>query len=476
MGLLEERKVISREKRTNAINAYYGFNDTLKDDLSVSEIRQRIRTFSQSNRDEITEALNLLSTIKDAVVIIHGAIGCSAALIGYQQEHGEYNSWYSTDLNERDTIMGGDEKLRKTVERAYHRHKPKAIFVVGTPVVAINNDDINSVILELEEELNVRIISIYVDGFKSKAWINGYDIVLHGLAKYIVKNPTKDIDKKDTDTKEDFINLISVSENQKSILEIKRLLNQLNLNVNVIPRFSSIKDIEKAGLARASIALDYDEADVLLEGLKEKAGVPYIKVSAPIGISATTHWLTELGKLLSIEDKVEVIVQEEEKRLEKYIYSHPLKGARVYVDLNTQKAIAFVELIHELGGELAGITLSHVDDLNKVELNKIEKGVNVRIGDGQPFEIANILSKNKVDYYIGDSGKVGWLALIKVLPISVENKIVYGYEGVVQFIQAIKRAKRSSKFNEYIADNAWNPYKESWLGKSTNWYIKQEVK
>lgn len=467
MGLLEDRKVVSREKRTSTITAYYGFNENLKQDVNVSEIRQRIRTFSQSSRDEITEALKLLSTIKDAIVIVHGAIGCSAAQLGYYYENGENIPWYSTNLNERDTIMGGDEKLRRTVERAYRKRKPKVIFVVGTPVVAINNDDVNSVILELEDELNVKIISIYTDGFKSKAPINGIDIVLHGIGKYIVEKP---------EDKGDFINLISISENQKSINEITRLLKILALNVNVIPRFSSIEDIEKAGCAKASISFNQDEADVLLKGLQEKSGVPYVKSVTPIGTVATALWLTELGRLLGIEDKVEALIFEEEKRVEKYILNHPFKGAKVYIDLNLSTAAPFAGLIEELGGELAGVTLSHIDDLNKDNLKAFHKDIYVSIGDGQPFELANILTKNKADYYIGESGKTGWITSLNILPISIENKTLYGYEGIKDFINAINRAKRSRKFSDYIAQNTTLPYKETWIGKSTNWYIKQEVK
>ncbi len=469
MGLLEERKVISREKRTNTITAYYGINETLKEDVNVSEVRQRIRTFSQSTKDEITEALKLLSTIKDSVTVVHGAIGCSAVQLGYYYDNGEISPWYSTDLNERDTIMGGDEKLRKTVERAYKRHKPKVIFVVGTPVVAINNDDINSVILELEEELNVRIISIYVDGFKSKAAINGVDIVLHGLGKYLVK------DTKETE-KEDFINLISVSENKKSIAEIIRLLNKLDLKVNVIPSFASIEDIEKASLAKASIAFNYDEADVLLKGLKEKAGIPFVKAPVPIGSAATALWLTELGKLLSIEEKVEALIQEEEKRIEKYSFRHPFNGAKVYIDLSTLVTISAVGFVEELGGEVLGVTLSHVDELNRGRLKDLKKDLSISVGDGQPFELANILNKNKADYYIGDRGKTGWIATIGVLPISIANKTLYGYEGMIEFVKAIKRANRSSEYEASIAQDKQLAYKDTWLSKSTNWYIKQEVK
>ena len=462
------RKVISREKRLSTITAYQGNNQTLQDDIYVKEVRQRIRTFSQSSKDEIIEALRLLSRIKDTPVIIHGAVGCSAVELYFYKED-EHNTWYSTDLNERDTIMGGDEKLKKTVERAYKKYKPKVIFVVGTPVVAINNDDINSVILELEEELDIKIISIYTDGFKSKAAINGIDIVLHSIGKFIVKKSTGE-------EKQDFINLISVTENESGIKEVQRLLEELDIKVNTIPQFASISDIEKAHLAKASIAVNDDEADVLISGIFEKSQVPSISSKVPIGISGTSSWLNELGKSLGIQDKVTEFIDKEEKRLEKYVSKLPLIGKKVFIDLSTSVAIELASFIEELGGEVSGISIGHIDNLNLDKLKALSKEVFVQIGDGQPFELANILLKNKPDYYIGDFDHVGLISKIGILPISVTNKILYGYEGAIELIKSIQKLEKGKGFVNYLSKNTKIPYKETWLKKSANWYIKQEVK
>ncbi len=472
MGLLDEKRVISREKRVSTITAYQGINKALQEDLSVSEIRQRIRTFSQGNRDEMIEALKLLSRIKEAPVIIHGAIGCSGAELYFNEEDG-MNTWYSTDLNERDTIMGGDGKLRKTVERAYKKYKPKVIFVVSTPVVAINNDDINSIILELEEELDIRIIWIYTDGFKSKAGINGIDIVLHSLGRYIGEGSKQEARSEGT---ENYINLISISENEKGLKEILRLVQELGLKCNTIPRFATMEEIGKANLAKASIAINDEEADVLLNGLFEKFLVPAIKSSVPIGIRGTAAWLNELGKATGIQDKVTKLITREEERLKKYTSKKPLARKKVFIELEAGAAAELAVFIEELGGEVTGISISHIDSLNQDKLKALAKEVFVVIGDGQPFELANILLKNKPDFYIGGSEHSGLAGSLGILPVSVTNRGLYGYEGAVEFIRTIIKLGERKGFGDYLAENTKHPYKESWLKKSANWYIKQEVK
>lgn len=472
MGLLEEKKVISREKRASTLTAYQGINKVLQEDLSVTEIRQRIRTFSQGNKDEIIYALALLSRIKNAPVILHGAIGCCAAELYFYKETAE-GTWYSTDLNERDTIMGGDDKLRKTIETVYYKYRPEVIFVVSTPVVAINNDDINSIILELEEELDTKIISVYTDGFKTKAGINGADIVLHSLARYIGESSAhSEIEKPE----EEFINLISITENESAVKELTRLLEELKVNYNVIPQFAGIDDIQRAGLAKASIAVTDDEADVLINGLNEKFGIPVIKSPVPIGLRGTGEWLLELGKAAGIQEKAVKLITAEEERVKKYISKKPLARKKVFVGLNAGAAAGLVEFIEELGGEVIGIAFSHIDRLNQDKLKTLPKEVFIEVGDGQPFELANLFLKNKPDFYIGGVEHAGLAASLGILPISVTNKILYGYEGAVQLIQAILKLEKRTGFADYLAENTKHPYKEPWLKRSANWYIKQEVK
>lgn len=479
MGVLDERKLVAREKRNSTITAYYGQVESLREDLEVSEIRQRIRTFSQTTSDELIVALDLLSTIQDIAVVVHGATGCSASMIGYQFRNArqfkkdgaitsDRSTWYSTNLDERDTIMGGDEKLRIVIERAYYDHKPNVIFVVGTCVVAINNDDMTSVVLELQEELEIPIIVIDTDGFKSKAGINGSDIVLHGIGKYLISQNT-------TDKQIRQVNIISTTLNYKTKKELHRIFDKLGLKVNVIPRYATIDEIQKANKSIASMALNGEEAEVLLQGLEE-IGIPAITAQAPIGTPAISKWLNELGNYLEIQEKIEIFIREEEKNVQSYIASQPLKGEKVYIDLPVSLATSIVELVEDLGGEVVGITIPFVDERNKESLKNLRKEVYIQVGNGQLFELANIFSKSQVTFYIAEKANGDFVSKQGVIPIPIGNKNIFFYQGIKTFVNSIHRAKRSVSYTRYINEDAVNPYTNTWTKKSTNWYIKQEVK
>jgi nitrogenase molybdenum-iron protein alpha chain len=357
--------------------------------------------------------------------------------------------------------MGGDNKLRAAIYRVYRKYKPEVIFVAGTPIVAINNDDVSSVILELEEELDVRILSVYTDGFKSKAGINGIDIVLHTIGRELIQQGKED-------EKENFINLISITENQYSIKELLRLFDSLDVKVNLLPGFGSIDNIRNAHLAKASVAVNADEADVLLEVLREKAKVPVIHSKAPIGVIHTMEWLKKIGKQLHLQEKVSALIAKEEERIEKYISKQPLRGKTVYIEAPIYVAVSLAGLVEELGGEVTGLSIDHVDPFNCASLKGLPENLQIKVGEGQPFELVNILLKNKPDYYVGISAHAPLVGKIGILPISLENKILYGYEGVLELIQCFQKAEKRRGLVNYLTENTELSYTQSWANKSVN--------
>lgn len=66
MSFLEDRRALTREKRLSSLSHFNGTLEALIDEVSGTDIRQRIRTFSQIHADEIIYAFDVLSKIEDA--------------------------------------------------------------------------------------------------------------------------------------------------------------------------------------------------------------------------------------------------------------------------------------------------------------------------------------------------------------------------------------------------------------------------
>ncbi len=463
MSFLDERKALTREKRLSSLSHFHGTLEGLIDETSGAEIKQRIRTFSQVHVDETIYAFDVLSKIEDAAIIVNGSIGCAALGIGQDQE--KDFSWFSTNLVERDTILGGDDKLREAILRANEEKHPKAIFIIGTPVVAINNDDINSVILELEDEIGIPIISIYTDGFKSKTPVTGYDIVTHSLLKYLID--------KNVDLKDDYINVISFSENIEDVASIAGILHELNIKFQVIPRFSNVDEIRRASKARATVVLNPDEGDYLARELQEVYGVPYIESEAPIGFRGTKNFLQRLGSFLNIEEQVVKYIDEAEAKISEQFVSNILEDKRVFVDASLSKVYGYGRLLTNLGGQVVGFSSPFVDLENRKQLKRFDflnKNAIAIIGNGQQFEKANELEKNGIDIYFSENVGNSFVTDEGAVVVSTRNRVTYGFEGVDVIIASVRRALRLQG-----KGTSGSSYKDSFKRRSGNWYVKQEV-
>ena len=468
MSLNKGKKALTREKRLSALSHYNGSLEQLREDIKGAEIRQKIRTFSQVSEDEILTAFGFLSSIHQSVIIVHGAVGCAAAGISFYQKKRLH--WYSTNLNERDTILGGDEKLRRTVLRAYAEQHPKVIFILGTPVVAINNDDVNSCILELEEELDVTLVSIPTDGFKTKCPATGYDLVLHALLHQITDPSPQQ--------KQDFVNIVTVSEQKEDIAAVLKIFRDLKIPYQLIGQYSSIETIQRAGEARATVCLNPDEGAYFAEGLEEIAGVPYIRTPAPVDFRATELFIEKLAKKLHLEEKAQHYRREQEKKAGETISREIFAGKSVFLDTRLAYTQALVELVDQLGGEVAGLAVTYVDLSNRGIIERLDTLMNatpVVVANRQPFEKANILSKEKIDFYLSTEGDTAFSARQGSIPISLLNTAILGYEGITQMTERIISAASESS-DRRVFTGSENFYQASWLKKSSNWYLKQEVK
>jgi nitrogenase molybdenum-iron protein alpha chain len=145
----------------------------------------------------------------------------------------------------------------------------------------------------------------------------------------------------------------------------------------------------------------------------------------------------------------------------------------VFLDVTLEEAVGFSEWIETLGGTLEGLAIPYVDLENKVKLKKLEgvkPSLPIVIGNGQLFEKANVLSQKTIDYYIGVRSDLAFAAEQGSIPVSIAHTASYGYEGIRQLTKAIAKAKQFHTLPEAAL------YKGSWLKKSSNWYVKQEVK
>ncbi len=358
-----------------------------------------MRTFAQdTTNDLISDALQLVSAISGAGIVVHGPRGCAMALLERVGPGALRTPWAVTNLNERDTIMGSEQVLREAILALSRRYRPELIFVVTTPVVAINNDDVLTVVGEVQDEIDAQLVPVFSDGFNSRVGRSGYDLVLHALFRDLIGRTRR------SGASEPFANLITLSEQRQDRAELGRLLAELGLKLNSIPTAASRRELERAGEAHWSIGVNPDESEYLGLALEQERAIPFVRADLPLGSAGTSRWLTAVAAQVGLDPATLAQIQARETAaLQASLDPPQLRGARVTLSLPPAYAFGMLELLPELGAELVGLTVHALDQRHLRRLEQLRAqlpGLALHVGEGQTFEEANILKRLAPDLHL----------------------------------------------------------------------------
>jgi nitrogenase molybdenum-iron protein alpha/beta subunit len=473
MSYVRRRTAPIREKRLGTLSAWYGSAGSLVREAGSDGdgLVPRIRSFTQDAASDLILALELLSTWEDAVIVIHGPAGCAAGLRSGREARAP---WLVTNIGERDSILGGDAKLRSAIIEAYRRHAPKAVFVVSSPVVVINNDDIDSTTEAAREELGIPVVPVYVDGFRSKIAATGFDAVAHGLLKHLAPKSGK------SGGPGAHIGLLSLSESREDVAGLRALLAEAGIEALPFPRFCHPDEMLRVFAARLSVALNAAEAHYTGEALQADHAVPCLRPPAPVGIDGTARWLAAVGEALGKSEDVARLVARETRRLEQSLANGAaLRGRRIFIHLSPDHAFAFARLAGELGLEVAGVKVPYLDPVHVDQLKALaarNEALPILVGEGQPFEEIGLLRSSRPDLYLGRGCALTHAVRLGIAVLDAGGLACLGFAGVANLLEQIERRLSNTAFQDFLAEGEADPYTQGWRQKSAYWYIKHEVR
>jgi nitrogenase molybdenum-iron protein alpha/beta subunit len=212
--------------------------------------------------------------------------------------------------------------------------------------------------------------------------------------------------------------------------------------------------------------------------LLEKYGVPLVNAPRPVGVNGTGAWLAAVAAALGVEQTASELHQRRSAEVRSQLDGFSLNGVRVYLSLSSANAFSILDLIEELGGEVAGLTITHLDRLHVHHLEELTARnpvLQLHVSNGQAFEEVSILRGLSPDLYLGDSLHIAQAARLGIATVSLESLAIIGYSGVVRIARRIRAALANRSFGRSLS-RVSPPYQESWYRRSQNWHIKQEVK
>jgi len=315
----------------------------------------------------------VMGPTRDIINLTHGPIGCGfySWLTRRNQTdpsttpdgHNFMNYCFSTDMEEREIIFGGEKKLRAAIQEAYDIFKPKMISVFATCPVGLIGDDVHAVTREMEEKLGITIFGFSCEGYKGVSQSAGHHVANNGLFQHIIglDNTVKEGDYR--------VNLLGEYNIGGDAFEIERVLNKCGITlISTFSGNSSVDFFANSHTADLNLIMCHRSINYVAEMMEKKYGIPWFKINflSAGGMSRSLRKIAEYYGEQKLIDRVEEVIAEEMPAVKKaQAEVRPrLEGKLAMMFVGGSRAHHYQEMFREMGmiPFCAGYEFAHRDD------------------------------------------------------------------------------------------------------------------
>lgn len=262
-------------------------------------------------------AMQTVQGITRALPILHSGPGCADKLQGNHGGSGHFapRVFPCTNLNEKDVIFGGNERLKETIANALKVIEADMYVVLSSCSSEIIGDDMEEVVRSFKDS-EKPVIFASTAGFKGNNFL-GHEWVVQAIIEQYLK-PAAQKNK-------GLVNIwASIPQHDPfwygNLFELERLVAQLGLTPNTIFGYDrGVKNIDKIPEAEFNLLVSPWVGLNNVKLLQEKFDTPYLHLpTLPIGASETSKFLQAVGDFAGV-DKVKTgkLIKENEN---KYYY------------------------------------------------------------------------------------------------------------------------------------------------------------
>lgn len=384
----------------------------------------------------------VLNPITDAVHLVHGPIGCAAYtwdIRGSLSSGADlYRNSFSTDLQERDVIFGGEPKLSRAIDELVEKYQPPLVLVYSTCIVGVIGDDLEAVCRKAAAKHGIEVIPVQSSGFiGNKA--AGYRAACDALLKLIT--PAKPMAKKKFS-----LNYLGDFNLAGEAWIIRNYLAEMGVEVNtVFTGDSSYESLKKAPMASLNIMQCAGSMTYLANKMSEVFGIPYERVSF-LGLEDTAASLRRIAAFFGEPDmleKAEVLIAREaawaQPKIDVYKGRFAGKKAAIYVG-GGFKAISLIKQFREIGIDVVmiGTQTGRQDEYDTIQ-DLADDGT-VILDDANPSELERFMTQQGAHLLVGG---------VKERPLAYKLGIAFidhnhdrkhplsGYVGAVNFAKEV---------------------------------------
>ncbi len=315
----------------------------------------------------------ILGPTRDIVNITHGPIGCGfyswLTRRNQTDASGEgaanYMTYaFSTDMQDKDIIFGGEKKLEAAIQEAYDLFHPRAIAVFATCPVGLIGDDIHAVAAKKKKQFgDCNVFAFSCEGYKGVSQSAGHHIANNQIFRHVVG------ENDEVKPGKFKISLLGEYNIGGDGFEIDRVLKKCGItNLATFSGNSTYDQFASAHTSDLNCVMCHRSINYVANMLETKYGVPWIKVNF-IGAKATAKSLRKIAQYFDdpeLTARVEEVIAEEMPAVEE-VASEVLprtQGKKAMLFVGGSRAHHYQELFSELGMTTisAGYEFAHRDD------------------------------------------------------------------------------------------------------------------
>lgn len=247
--------------------------------------------------------LRVASSFKNVHAIMHAPLGDDYfnVMRSMLERERDFTPVTASIVDRHVLAKGSQEKVVQNITRKDKEEAPDLIILTPTCTSSILQEDLQNFVNRASLESTSDVILADVNHYRVNE-LQAADRTLEQVVRFYLEKEIKKNKVKNTRTEKPSANIIGIFtlgfHNQHDCRELKRLLNDLDIEVNeVIPEGGSVLNIKNLPKAWFNI-IPYREVGLMTAKFLEKEfNMPYIDI-VPMGIVDTGRFIREIEKII----------------------------------------------------------------------------------------------------------------------------------------------------------------------------------
>lgn len=288
--------------------------------------------------------LRVISSFKNVHAIMHAPLGDDYfnVMRSMLERERDFTPVTASIVDRHVLARGSQEKVVENITRKDKEERPDLIVLTPTCTSSILQEDLQNFVNRAAMESDSDVILADVNHYRVNE-LQAADRTLEQIVRFYIQKANKEKNYNENKTEKPSANIIGIFtlgfHNQHDCRELKRLLNDLGIEINeVIPEGGSVKNLKNLPKAWFNV-IPYREVGLMAANFLEKeCGMPYISTT-PMGLVDTASFIREISQIIKTQKSLISSISSNKpstKSEEKTEFSKKRENFEDYIDQQTR--------------------------------------------------------------------------------------------------------------------------------------------